>query len=366
MVMFNKKCLIFLCTLLLMLSENLLAQSNQHTPEQTKKQDIETLNGEKLFQKQCSVCHGSNGHGGVGIPLNLDAFLSTASDHYLFKTIQLGRPGRVMPDFKQLSEQQIYAIIRYIRSWKAEIKAPVYSPEPISGNIDKGRKLYNSICLKCHKEKGTGGKGTGVTFSRPREAEIIAPAIGNPAFLASASDQMIKHVILKGRQSTPMLSAKEFGLQKNDVNHIVSYLRSLSQDKSNSSNHAKEPVLVFESSYSIDETIENIKQAAMGFNFRYIRKQTLNHGFVDKEQENKHQQMIYFCNFSFLNQALLADPRIGMFLPFRVTLVKKKDRVLVMTVNPNYLCEIFNNDELKPSCNFMSEKYEAILEESTL
>ncbi|NOQ80134.1 MAG: DUF302 domain-containing protein, partial [Gammaproteobacteria bacterium] len=78
------------------------------------------------------------------------------------------------------------------------------------------------------------------------------------------------------------------------------------------------------------------------------------------------QYLIYFCNFTFLNEALAVDPRIGMFLPFRATVVKKDDSVLVMTVNPDYLCSLFNNNELKQKCEYMSEKYEAILEESTL
>lgn len=55
-----------------------------------------------------------------------------------------------------------------------------------------------------------------------------------------------------------------------------------------------------------------------------------------------------------------------MFLPFRATIVEKQGKVFVMTVNPDYLCALFNNNELQQSCQFMSDKYEAILEEITL
>ncbi len=327
------------------------------------------LSGQVLFQKKCAVCHGNEGAGGVGVPLNLNDFLSTTSDYYLYQTIKMGRPGRIMPDFAVLSEEQIQSIIHYIRSWKPEIKAPVYSRERIAGDVSKGQAVYESICINCHREKAMGGKGTGVTFSRPRDAELIAPAAGNPAFLAAASDQMIKKIIMTGRESTPMLPAKSMGLKEVDVDNVVSYLRSLENNTvNNPSNESKsdEAVLMFESSYSVEETIENIKQAALGYNFRYIREQTLNQGFVDKAEESNAEYLIYFCNFTFLNQALSIDPRIGMFLPFRATIVKKGDTVLVMTVNPDYLCSMFNNDELKQSCEFMSEKYEAMLEESTL
>ena len=41
-----------------------------------------------------------------------------------------------------------------------------------------------------------GGKGTGVTFSRKRDLPVIAPALNNVGFLASASDNMIKDTIM--------------------------------------------------------------------------------------------------------------------------------------------------------------------------
>lgn len=329
------------------------------------------LSGQLLFQKNCAVCHGNEGAGGVGVPLNMKDFLTTTSNKYLQKTIRMGRPGRIMPAFGNLSDKQIASIIQHIRSWGPGIKAPVYSQDAIKGDVKKGLAIYDAVCFNCHRERGIGGKGTGVTFSRPREAEILAPAIGNPAFLTSASDHMIKTIIMTGRESTPMTSAQSMGINENDVDNVVSYLRSLAISDSESEAKAvvdktDEAVLSFESSYPIEETIENIKQAALGYNFRYIREQTLNHGFVDKDQESNKEYLIYFCNFTFLNKALAVDPRIGMFLPFRATIVEKEGVVSVMTVNPDYLCSLFNNDELKQSCNFMAEKYEAMLEESTL
>ncbi len=328
----------------------------------------DTQSGEVLFQNQCAVCHGNEGAGGVGVPLNLHDFLSTTSNRYLHQTIKMGRPGRIMPAFHTLSETQIQSIIQYIRSWRPAVVIPEYSLDLIRGDAEKGQAVYDSTCANCHREKGIGGKGTGVTFSRPRDAELIAPAIGNPAFLAAASDQMIKHIIMTGRESTPMDSAMAMGLKEEDVDNVVTYLRSLAETDAQQQikhSHRDDAVLVFESSYSIEETIENMKRASLGHNFRYVREQTLNHGFVEKEQESKDEYLIYFCNFNFLNRALLVDPRIGMFLPFRATIVKKEDTILVMTVNPDYLCSLFNNDELKQDCDYMSERYEAMLEEST-
>jgi len=41
-------------------------------------------------------------------------------------------------------------------------------------------------------------------------------------------------------------------------------------------------------------------------------------------------------------------------------------KVSVMTVNPDILSDLFNNDELKSICNQMSDMYRNILEEATL
>ncbi len=357
------------CGLSFLLGSTLLLTAGNVLAATDKSDQASLAMGSELFQTKCSVCHGSEGSGGVGMPLNLDDFLKTTSDKYLQQTIRLGRPGRVMPSFSELSDVQVQSLIKYIRRWKPEIKTPVYDQTHIAGDKEKGKQIFNAICINCHREEGIGGKGTGVTFSRPRDAEIIAPAIGNPAFLAAASDQMIKRSIMTGRESTPMMAATSMGLTEEDVDNVVTYLRSLSKDVDTGHDHDHAPgaaVLTYESSYSLEETIDNIKAAAIGYNFRYIREQTLNRGFVEKDQENKNQYLVYFCNFNFLNQALSIDPRIGMFLPFRATIMKKGDTVLVMTVNPNYLCSLFNNAELREGCEFMSEKYEAMLEESTL
>ena len=76
--------------------------------------------------------------------------------------------------------------------------------------------------------------------------------------------------------------------------------------------------------------------------------------------------MIYFCNFNFLNKALAIDPRVGMFLPCRVTVVKSGDKVNIMAINPLKLSPLFNNSELNDACREMYEVYTELLEEASL
>ncbi len=322
--------------------------------------------GERLYTKHCSVCHGSKGSGGVGIPLDLESFLNSISDEYLIKTIEHGRIGRTMPAFKKLGDQNIKALVKYIRSF-TNAKAVTFDPTPIKGNIEHGKALFKSKCANCHGDHGQGGKGTGVTFSRPRDLSIIPPALNNPGFLASASDEMIKHTLMTGRKNTPMNSFLKQGLSESDINDVVAYIRQFETKQIPKLRDQKLAAIIMEESpYSLEKTLDNLKKAVIGKNFRIIRQQTVDDGLVAKGKQNKKQVILYFCNFQFLNESLALDPRIGLFLPCRVTVVQQGDVVKVMAINPLRLSKLFNNDELDDACKNMSNLYTEIIEEATL
>jgi len=324
-----------------------------------------THSGEHLYNQHCAACHGDKGDGGVGVPLSLPDFQASISNEYLRKTIRIGRPGRVMPSFTKISDSDVNNIIKYIRGF-TDVKTPEEVNGKIEGNTKTGKKLFSQYCTVCHGVLGEGGKGTGVTFSRPRNLPIMSPALSNLGFLASATDHMIKQTLIKGRRGTPMISYKEQGLSDSSINDIVSYIRSFEQFKSTKKQQELNPIISFESAYSAKETIENLKRAVIGKNFKIIRIQTLNNGYVPKEKDDARQTIIYFCNFNLLNQALAIDPRVGMFLPCRVTVVEQKGKVMVMAINPLRLSRLFNNSELDHSCREMRDIYIDIIEEAIL
>jgi cytochrome c oxidase cbb3-type subunit 3 len=322
--------------------------------------------GGDLYRTNCAACHGDKGDGGVGVPLALPAFLESVDDDFLQRTIRLGRPGRVMPAFTKLSNAQITAIVRHIRGWSGK-PAPEFSDKPVKGDPLKGKTLYASYCAGCHGADGEGGKGTGVTFSRKRDLPIIAPALNNPGFLAAASDSMIQHTLQFGREGTPMRSFLVQGLTETDIDDLVSYVRSFDKPADAATiPESIDKVIIAESPYTLEETVENLKDSIVSQNFLLIRTEFLEHGLVEEGKENKHQVVMHFCNFKFLFDALAIDPRVGMFLPCRVTVVEREGKVLVMTINPRYLSTLFNNDELNEACEQMHEVYSAIIEDATL
>ena len=330
--------------------------------------DATAQDGQRLYSRYCAACHGSGGLGGVGVPLALPAFQQTVDDDFLIQSIRHGRPGRVMPAFGYLQEDKIKAIVAYVRSLAPTTKPPTYGKATVKGNIEKGKLLYDKHCTTCHGGNGEGGHGTGVTFSRPRDLPIIAPALNNAGFLASASDELIKAALIVGREGTPMQSYLKQGMTEQDINDVVAYVRSFEKNLIQAEyDFRKEPTtLVYESPHDLEKTIENVKRAAVGKNFRIIRVQTLEDGLFTKDDDNKKQVIVYFCNFQLLNEALAVDPRVGLFLPCRVTIVEQEGQVKLYAINPKRLSGLFNNNELDKLCGGMFTTYTEIMEEATL
>ncbi len=189
--------------------------------------------GMTLYKKWCATCHGENGEGKIGLPLNLQSFLTVASKDFIIKTIKNGRPTRGMPVFgRQLKESEINAIATYVKAWQFEPSKEV-DPGVVVGDPFDGAKLYRGICANCHGVRGEGGPDVGggghviASF-----AGFSAPALADPGFQRSATDGYIKATLIYGRIGTPMSSFLKgyqgaVELSEEEINNIVAYIRTM-------------------------------------------------------------------------------------------------------------------------------------------
>ena len=122
-------------------------------------------------------------------------------------------------------------------------------------------------------------------------------------------------------------------------------------------------VLKVESPYSLEETIDNIRQAVAARNFRLIREQSLSEGLVPGEAPSPH--IIYFCNFSVAYQSLQQDKQIGFLLPCRLTVGEEDGRVFISAINPRAV-EKFADTKAAAVCDNIGDGYLGIMEEATL
>ena len=175
--------------------------------------------GQRLYGRYCALCHGKEGIGYAAdnaTQLNNPTFLSTASTSFIWLAIEHGRPGTAMAGYGTelggpLSPEQVKSIVDYLRSL-GPARTVDLEDVRIDGEPDRGRPLYEAQCAVCH---GVGGKGG------------EAPGLGNPYFLATASDGFIRYAIEHGRPGTPM---KAYGKQLTDeqMNDLTRYIRAWS------------------------------------------------------------------------------------------------------------------------------------------
>jgi cytochrome c oxidase cbb3-type subunit 3 len=177
-----------------------------------------TPKGEVLYARLCALCHGDLGQGYVveGAPaLGNQSFLAVVSDEFLFAAIARGRPGTRMSPWSvrqegPLEDQEIHALVEFIRSWQTVPPIDVHEGTPITGSPDRGSQIFRSRCAECHGESGEGGS---------------APSLNRSEFLDAASDGFIRYVIVHGRPGTPMTSYGD-ELPSEHVDDLVAFIRS--------------------------------------------------------------------------------------------------------------------------------------------
>jgi mono/diheme cytochrome c family protein/rhodanese-related sulfurtransferase len=174
------------------------------------------IDGKPLYERYCALCHGKDakGYAADNAPsLVSQTFLESASGFFIAQAIRVGRPGTSMAGYVKrrggpLEEPEISAIVKYLRSLgPAQKRLPLVVAK---GDPDKGAKLYQQQCTKCHGTKELPGK---------------APMLLNPDFLAASTATFLNYAIVNGRPPTQMPAFKGT-LTDSQIDDLVMYLYS--------------------------------------------------------------------------------------------------------------------------------------------
>ena len=191
--------------------------------------------GAALFDQNCSACHGQFGEGGpnptlqgdIIAPISSAEYLQTRDDATLRNIISQGQPNFGMSPFGEangglLDDEQVDAVVDYIRSWEANppvdqppvippptpaVSAP--TPEPVPSLT--GGQLYAVACASCHGAIGEGGVG---------------PALNTQEFQDGYNDQALFETISEGHTATPMVAWGD-NLSGEQIQLLVAYVRVL-------------------------------------------------------------------------------------------------------------------------------------------
>lgn len=181
-----------------------------------KEQSLEEQ-GKEHYDRVCGVCHGANGEGYVADAapaISHPNFLATATDDFLLRAIERGRPGTTMSAFGRerggpFDRAEAAAIVAYMRTWQTTPSIDVSRPIA-PGDAKRAEPVYASSCAGCHGATGTEGPYT---------------RLANPELLAAATDGFLRYAIEHGRAPTPM---KAYGptLDPVKMDDLVALLRS--------------------------------------------------------------------------------------------------------------------------------------------
>ncbi|MCC7104976.1 MAG: c-type cytochrome [Chloroflexi bacterium] len=164
--------------------------------------------GQKIYQEQCTRCHGDKGDRIPVAPLSSADFLASRGDTVLLDAISQG--VGVMPGFRQgtgptLVDEQVKAVIAYLR----------YNVDAtLAQRVSDGRDLYLSKCLSCHGERGDRSPGI---------------ALGSAEFLRKTGDDALLAAITDGKGKMPgFVRPKGSTLSAGDASSLLAYMKSWS------------------------------------------------------------------------------------------------------------------------------------------
>ena len=179
--------------------------------------------GAALDDTRCAECHGADAKGISGPDLTARWEVGT-SDARVFETIRLGRPGSIMPS-SSAPDDEIWAVVAYLKG--ISTVPPV---EFVTGDADRGREIFGSMCVRCHRVNGRGGHlGPDLSrVTRTRSRVRLTQAIREPSASVAVGYRTVTLTLRDGRQIRGVKKREDvFSLQLVDTDErLQGYLRA--------------------------------------------------------------------------------------------------------------------------------------------
>jgi cytochrome c oxidase cbb3-type subunit 3 len=190
--------------------------------------------GKNIYRGRCAVCHGIDAKGYRGSDLTTGDWVHGGADPQIFQTVALGVTGTEMPGNGNMSEEEIWMVIAYLRTLSSG------SPVVERGDAVRGEQLYlakdKGNCTQCHMIDGKGGR-LGPNLSRIGAARSVAALereIRKPSEVLPVGYEPITVIMTDGR--------KIRGVRKNEDTFSVQLMTATEELRSFFKRDVKEVV----------------------------------------------------------------------------------------------------------------------------
>ena len=153
--------------------------------------------GARLYDAQCTTCHGATGDGVGGVDLRSGKFRNAVTDQDLVRVVTTGIPGTGMLAFR-FDPSEIAGIVAYLRNMNTFERGSVKV-----GDADRGRTVVSGkgACARCHR---IGAQGSRVApeltdIGAMRSAASLLRSLTDPTSQMMPINRPVRAVTRDGR-----------------------------------------------------------------------------------------------------------------------------------------------------------------------
>jgi cytochrome c oxidase cbb3-type subunit 3 len=182
--------------------------------------------GARLYDAQCTTCHGASGDGVGGVDLRSGKFRNAATDQDLVRVVTNGIQGTGMLAFK-LDPSELAGIVAYLRNMNTFERGSVKA-----GDADRGRTAFDGKggCARCHR---VGAQGSRVApdlsdIGATRSAGSLLRSLTDPTSQMMPINRPVRLVLRDGKViNGRRLNEDTYTVQViDDQERLVSYAKA--------------------------------------------------------------------------------------------------------------------------------------------